>query len=395
MEKLLPYISHDARVINILSAIIKHDKIENIIHDTIAKTVMTTSITKYGNIGTGGSNYAIYIWDNVHSLWSKSDVQELKSLIDQIISNMRVTINTLNFIIFNDDVVPEVTKLKSKLYKMMNDLKRIPYRNSVCTMFQQLVMEEFAVPNDDIEMFPVADNKIINVRTGEIRERIPSDFFTFSSKIKYDLNARSDKFDKYIADITLNNKEVERTLQIALGACLSGKVTGKIYVLHGIGNNGISTLLSLMKNLLHNFSSTVPFNFLHDTLRNSVGDTIRWINCIKSARMLILGDFEGDLSYNRVMSLVHDVQFHTGVDNEYFTPRCKVLLTTRVPLIDNKLRNRIVNIPFNAVFTNNPVLPHERLRELGVVNYYSDSEFMSSMLNWLLGVKISPDASGE
>jgi phage/plasmid-associated DNA primase len=87
-----------------------------------------------------------------------------------------------------------------------------------------------------------------------IRELCMNDPFTkvlieFSKNQYFNLEAESNTFNDFLNDVTYNNKEMLKDLQLTFGSFLMGKPLKKIVVLNG-DCNGKSTFLSLLNQLL-------------------------------------------------------------------------------------------------------------------------------------------------
>ncbi|MDH3444434.1 MAG: phage/plasmid primase, P4 family, partial [Deltaproteobacteria bacterium] len=88
-----------------------------------------------------------------------------------------------------------------------------------------------------------AANSTIDLRTGEAREFRREDYLTRISPTFYDQQAECPLFDAFISAITLKRPELADLIQRAAGYSMTGD-TGEqcIFILHGPGGNGKSTL---------------------------------------------------------------------------------------------------------------------------------------------------------
>lgn len=100
-------------------------------------------------------------------------------------------------------------------------------------------------------------NGIVNLRTGEL---LPHDSNFMMSKIcssDYDVEGKKPKlWLKFLNDVTDGNKELQDYIQRSIGYSLTGSNREQCaYFLYGIGNNGKSTFLDTISDLLGGYAS--------------------------------------------------------------------------------------------------------------------------------------------
>lgn len=305
---------------------------------------------------------SFYAWDNETTLWRRCNKLAVKSYIDRAANREDTPVN------------------------VREELKKCSVKSAVLCELEEFLHSN-VIFNNNIYEFPVADGQIINFKYKMIRQRTKTDKFTVASPVKYDPNANCAVFRKYIDDITLNDKEVEKMLQKALGSCLTGVLTKELYNLHGTGSNSKTMLMKFMQVLLGDFCKLKPSDYLCNRIDyyQEHDDYLEDVEDMKDKRVFIIQ--EGDLKYKsgRVKELTGGDTFWTGTGRA-FIPSMKIVIVTNEPLVgtDESLRRRIVNIPFKARFTKEPKLPHERLQDVTFERMSNDQQFMSSMLNWLM-----------
>ena len=112
--------------------------------------------------------------------------------------------------------------------------------------------------NKKVGIIPIKNNKILNLDTLEIRERIKEDNFTFEMPVNYKPNDYNEnEIKKYFEDLFKNDKEL---IQIVLNLCKSiiyGIRLRYIFVFQGDGNNGKSLFINLLKHIYSKFGSSV------------------------------------------------------------------------------------------------------------------------------------------
>lgn len=118
------------------------------------------------------------------------------------------------------------------------------------------------VDQDDLDAYPDyinCRNGIVNLRNGEL---IPHDSSFMMSKMcrtEYDQSGKEPKlWLSFLNDVTNGNKELQEYIQRSVGYALTGSTAEQCaYFLYGVGNNGKSTFLDVIANLLGGYSSNV------------------------------------------------------------------------------------------------------------------------------------------
>lgn len=101
-------------------------------------------------------------------------------------------------------------------------------------------------------------NGTIDLQTGELREHRREDMLTKLAAVNYEPRMSSPLWNAFLDRIFNGNQSLIRFMQRAIGYTLTGE-TGEqcLFVLHGEGANGKSTLLEVMATLTGNYSTPV------------------------------------------------------------------------------------------------------------------------------------------
>ena len=204
-------------------------------------------------------------------------------------------------------------------------------------------------------------NGIINLRNGEL---IPHDANFMMSKIcnsEYDTKKRKPKlWLKFLDDITGGDKELQEYIQKCIGYSISGSNREQCaYFLYGMGNNGKSTFLDTIADLLGSYSAnTQPETImLQSRLGSSGGGANSDIARLKSARFVTSEEPTEGVRLNE--GLLKQLtggsritcRFLYGDEFEY-TPEFKIwIATNHKPVIrgtDFGIWRRIKLIPFEV-----------------------------------------------
>lgn len=214
---------------------------------------------------------------------------------------------------------------------------------------------------DAFHDFLNCQNGVINLRNGEL---MPHDSSLMLSKIcntEYDVKRRKPKmWLAFLDDVTGGNKELQEYIQRCIGYSLSGSIQEQCaYFLYGMGNNGKSTFLDTIADLLGDYAAnTQPDTImLQGRLGSSGGGANTEIARLKSSRFVTSEEptegvrlNEGLLKQLTGGSKV-TCRFLYGDEFEY-TPEFKIwVATNHKPVVrgtDVGIWRRIKLIPFEV-----------------------------------------------
>ncbi len=142
--------------------------------------------------------------------------------------------------------------------KLMDNYKKRSYVSVVAKhCLDYFYDKDFANKLDNHNVILSVKNGIINLKTGEFRERVKEDYLTFELDVEWKgFNYDTHVIDKFMTDI-LNSEQINK-LQKALGSYLIGDEKQKPLILYGEGSNGKSTLCNIIKKLLQGYCKHVP-----------------------------------------------------------------------------------------------------------------------------------------
>ena len=194
---------------------------------------------------------------------------------------------------------------------------------------------------------PINDNKIINLQNGEIRQRNKSDYFT--DFVKYDYLNDYNEIPGFIKNIFDNNIELINFIQQILGYVLTGSNELQCFIIfYGNGSNGKSTLLKLLELILGNMFQSMT---LFELYKKEPEYLINKYNLLNK-RLYILDECEKNMELN-------DRKIKFLVDKCY----SKLILCTNYKPVFNtnfSFIRRLIYIPFNIKFVNNPIEINEK-----------------------------------
>lgn len=218
-------------------------------------------------------------------------------------------------------------------------------------------------------------NGVIDLKTGELSPGKPENYLRSVCPTQYDPEARAPLFEKTVLEIFDGSLDLALFFQRIIGMALVGAdIENKLIILHGAGRNGKDTLLELFSLV---FGSDLAGAIQSETLldsgrtRSSGGpsaDIIRlrglrlaWASETNDGRRLDSGKVKlltggGELT-GRAPHAKRYISFKPS--------HTLFLLTNNKPHAstdDYALWKRILPIPFNIRFIDNPEKPNERQR---------------------------------
>ena len=120
-----------------------------------------------------------------------------------------------------------------------------------------------AISQSDLDADPYLFNVLngtIDLRTGEPREHRRGDLISKVAGASYDPDARSARWDDFLAQVTGDDADLRRFLAQAVGYSLSGVASEEIlFYVHGPGNTGKTSLIEAVKATFGDYASTASF----------------------------------------------------------------------------------------------------------------------------------------
>jgi len=208
-------------------------------------------------------------------------------------------------------------------------------------------------------------NGTVDLRTGRLQPHNPADNITKLAPTDYHPDATCPKFLAFLADIMDGDEVMIAFLQRAIGYSLSGDTSERVmFILHGDGNNGKTTLLESIRATLGDYALRTPTTTLlasrNDTVPNDVAR-------LKGARFVSAS--ESEEGRYLAESVVKDITGQDTLSARFmraewfdFRPECKLWLGTnhkpRIRGTDNAIWNRIRLIPFTVTIPDAEINPH-------------------------------------
>ncbi len=112
-------------------------------------------------------------------------------------------------------------------------------------------------------------NGTVDLRTGKLRRPDQTDLLSLGTELSYDAEATCPRWELFLSEVFDGDDELVRFVKRAVGYSLTGDTREHaLFVCHGTGRNGKSTLLETLKHVAGGFAVTAPF----DTSTRARGD---------------------------------------------------------------------------------------------------------------------------
>lgn len=208
------------------------------------------------------------------------------------------------------------------------------------------------------------ENGVIDLRSGELRKGVKSDYINCHSPVTFDPDATVTVFPASLQEIFCHREDLIEYVLTAFGYALTGQTSERtLFILHGSGSNGKSKLLELLAYILGDgeagYAKSIPANSLKPDNRGNPDAPRNDLAIIADARLVLVN--ESDLKQGVAESMVKwltggdmvSARFNHGKPFQY-RPRYKIFLSCNSrPVVrgtDAAIWNRLPLIPFDAKF---------------------------------------------
>ncbi len=360
--------------------LLKHDillQVKYLLTDGVnAKTYFYALCTKDTVKCSNTNSSVFYVWNKKTALWEEHKRSAMEKIyLKEFIENIYMTIYLLikemkdeSFAISNNKnpkLISTTTDLLSRLLKMKDSaMTQSKIREILHKYIKYVVDPEFIQLINPPGYISVAGKQVVNLKTGEVKERTKTDYFTVEIPVKYDPTAHSKLWDTIINQIMLFDKEKINFLQEILGYCLSGDCQeGKLLMLIGESRAGKSIIINLLELILGNFSTFLNKSLIINTGKASDSPE-PFMAELKNKRVGIMNELQQT-------DVINTTKFKILATNEKYTYRVLnsndiektdsrhvILLASNhkpiFPETDQSIWERLVIINFNARFIDEP-----------------------------------------
>lgn len=228
------------------------------------------------------------------------------------------------------------------------------------------------IPADRLDKNPLDLNTpagIVNLKTGEIRPHEREAYCTHITTISPERNHPGDTmWEGFLDDLTCNDADIKRFLQIVAGMSLIGKVYHEgIILLYGDGMNGKTTYTNALTEVLGTSDTGYAGDLPAQVLTTDRSNKLTMLETIRGKRLVSVSELDRDaqLSESMLKTLANRKKT-MKVERKYkqaedVVPTHTTLLDTnhlpRVSATDKGTWRRLTVVPFNAHFTEDDSIP--------------------------------------
>ena len=164
------------------------------------------------------------------------------------------------------------------------------------------------------------ENGVVDSLTGRLREGRPEDRITNCTHVAYRPNARSELWERTLADIFEGNQDILAYFQRLVGYSASGTAQEEMFaMLWGEGRNGKGTLIEAIRRSFGDYADDLPFASLEKNARGAIANDMAKL---PGKRFVTASETEGSVRLNeqRIKNLSgRDPQTCRFLHREYFT----------------------------------------------------------------------------
>jgi putative DNA primase/helicase len=334
--------------------------------------------------------------DNIIYKYNKRDRLWHIVPIDDLIKSVGRTLTKKYLKTISDIFLPDANETEKKcIYRNLYRVERHQCGSAIVKYALSHIHNEQKLANLDLtsEFLPIQGH-VLNLRTGEVRERTTEDLYTYECPVGYDKDADMTDIERFMSQLMCEDAELISFLQTFLGYAMTGKnIERLLFILWGEGSNGKSVLLRLMATILgklYQQGTSELFMKLQSQSHHSSGPTPE-LACLQGKRIIVYSETKrgGRINEERVKTLTGQdiISARNCRENikSFVVDAISMLLTNFKPecSTDKALWDRIRLVPFTATFVDDPTRPKEYLKDLDMLEKLCTEENLSALLNWL------------
>jgi putative DNA primase/helicase len=217
-------------------------------------------------------------------------------------------------------------------------------------------------------------NGTLNLKTKELQNHNPADLITKMVQVPYEPDADCPEWDGFFNKIMDNDQDVIEFLRRAIGYALTGEINEQcLFVFHGPGANGKSTLTEIFRDLLSGYAVHTTSESLLHSKSSPIRNDIARLNGARFVSAVEIG-MGKKLDESLIKQLTGGDQVTARfLYNEYFEykPGFKLFIAANhrpeIRGTDNGIWRRIHLIPFDVIIPSEEIdkdLPRKLRQEL-------------------------------
>ena len=247
---------------------------------------------------------------------------------------------------------------------------------------------------DDNPMLFCCKNGVVDLRHGKFKGGQARDMCKLHSDVEFDVSARCPEWIKFLSDVFSRNKELIAFIRRLCGYFLTADAREEVFpILYGVGANGKSKFVEIIKCLLGEYSGTLSISSLVKSRADlSPGGARADLAKLEKKRLVSASESEDghklDLGFVKSTTGRDKMNARKPFDRyekEFQQTHKLVLLTNykpKIPPNDFATWRRIALVPFNTIFTERPERPNEKLRDNLIFEKLKAE--LPGILNWCI-----------
>ena len=311
----------------------------------------------------------LFEYDEETSLWVEIEEQDIKTAISNWLTLQKDKIIML--IPTNNEFEKKKLETFEKLYETKTNLKNI---DSVYKYLTSEIKDNYfinKINRANPHLLPIKNNKVVCLKTGEIRPRGPDDYFTYFCNVE-PTTKKSELFNNFIKDIMCRNQEAVKYLQSILGYSISGDMTAQsVFIMWGNGSNGKSVLLNLISEMMGDAYKPASKSIFLNIGKAHGEDLLD----IKDRRIITYSETaDSDNLNEEIIKMISGGDMITARGN-YKSPISFKLISKLLLITNNKPKfngndfamvRRIKFLPFQAKFVDVPLKKNEYKKNINL-----------------------------
>jgi P4 family phage/plasmid primase-like protien len=356
--------------------------------------------------GSGFLCFNGHYWEELHRLTVAQEIRSVcGKLLEMLYKNIHISPD-------NDQDSDAAKAEKQKLLQKVNKfkigrsyIKRAGSVNSILECYKQMFfdpeIEKRLNTNNDIL---VVGNGVVDLRTGQLREGLESDYTTIMIDTTYEPAIATGDIDAFFSSIFNDDQELIEYVQRLLGYAITGHTSEQIWcIFTGEGSNGKSLLMSVIEKLMGRLYVTAPREiFFKNDRKTQAGAATAHLAALKGARICVKEEADPKDALNieiiKIVSGESTITSRGLYEKSYtsFVPTAlPILLCNHKPefdVDDYAMLRRIVVIPFNNIYCSphDPRMPYDacnprhRLRDSNLRRKLVLDTSQQQLLTWLV-----------
>jgi P4 family phage/plasmid primase-like protien len=350
-----------------------------------------------------GSLDNYYVWRANIGLWTQKFKTELGDtdllyVMDECFRTYRRIINDLDVEEENGNKSQICTK--AGIISILDEqliLSKTKKVGIVESYIEYMIDDDFKKKLDPKNFIAVKGKKIVNLITGEIRDRDITDYCT--KEVSVDL------LNKVISEICLFDNDIIELIERIFGYILTGTCQeGKIFIFQGETLAGKSIIINLLQDTLgHGYSTFLNKNVIMNKKKEDNG-TDPFVHQLVGKRLGIINETDESDVINpgktKVIATNEPYMYRLLHSNniQMLSASYGLILTTnnrpKMLETDESIWRRLMLIPFSAKFVEFPTKENEFKVDMNLRDILKDTKIKEAFLNKLIQAAIKYNKEG-